>query len=159
MKTAKGNNYTTLLALTAQEGSIFVEWKTNNAALQEITTEQLDIMTKAISERIQTEKKPAEGLKKQLARIEIHREQLLDAYVKLFELYANMITPPVRLTVATAADRARYDMLNSIGDMKMLRSMCAIHLGDEKANDFVLPGEKAALIDMTVKAMNGVSNG
>jgi hypothetical protein len=43
-------------------------------------------------------------------------------------------------------------MLTAIPDMKMLRSFCAITLGD-KADDFLLPEEKDKLIVATVAGM------
>lgn len=148
MLTAKGNNYKTLLGI--HTGYKALTLQLNSELPDSMMHFDLAKVVEMVNDRIIKEKIPSETLKKQLARIELHRDQLLDAYTKLFDCYVGMTTTQTR---QSPIDKARLDMLHSITDMKMLRAMCAIHLGEDKASDYVLPVEKDKLITDTVAAM------
>ena len=150
MKTAEGNTYNVLLNIQATDKQLTLTY--NNflpAALIEATPESIAAMIPLISEKIAQGTKPAGTLIKQLERIEQHREHLLDAYTELWRCYKAMTEPQTR---TSPIDKARSEMLSGIPDMKILRMMCTISLG-EKADDFILPDDKAALIAATVAAM------
>lgn len=150
MKTSKGVSYRQLLTFNSLgDGRLGIILHADNP-LFNVSFDDIDKMIDALGERVVSGKKPAEGIKAQIARIEIHQEQLLAAYTKLFELYKNMSATGV--TRQSPIDKARYEMLDSIMDMKLLRQMCAMYLNDQ-SDDYMLPDEKNKLIEATVSAM------
>lgn len=156
MKTAKGNNYKSLLGIHTGYKVLTLELK--DTLPFDTTAGYLQTMRETIAARIILNTKPAGTLQKQLERIEHHREQMLDAYTELFRCYQGMTEPQSR---QSPIDKARTEMLQAIPDsrdgQKMLRQMCSLHLG-ERADSYVLPDDKAGLIAATVAAMRAADN-
>ena len=157
MLTKKGNHYKALLDVQVIDRVMIVHINLNQNLLGNIDQVAIDKAIPLISERIQSEKKPAGTLEKNLHRIEHHREQLRDAYMDLWQSYLYMVTPQTRegsvQKAASAVEEARYAMLRSIPDDKMLRSFCAVTIGEDAAAEFILPDERENLITATVTAM------
>ena len=158
MLTKKGNHYKTLLHMQLTDNLMTVYISLSSNLLGDIDQVAIDKAIPLISERIQSEKKPASTLEKNLHRIEHHREQLRDAYMDLWQSYFYMVTPQTRETsaakAASAVEEARYAMLRSIPDDKMLRSFCAVTIGEDAASEFILPDEREQLIKAAVTTMS-----
>lgn len=154
MLTAKGNNYESLLNVVAVNGTLTVT--ATVPMTMDIDKAWLDKAIPWIKDKITTETKPHATLLKCIEQIEHYKQHLTQAYIKLHETYTYHTTEQKR---QSPIDKARYEMLSSIPDNKMLRAMCALHLGDEKASNYVLPDEKEDLINATVQAMRSASNG
>lgn len=110
----------------------------------------LDIMP-VIMERIESGKKPAGVLAKEVGRIAHHVEQLNDALSTLLTTYHRMVSvTPKKLSVAY---RARYAVLNSMKP-KMLKDYAKDYIPDEVDN-FILSDEsdKEALIRRLCEVM------
>lgn len=151
MKTAKGNNYQTLLNMALVDHTLTVSIPLQQNLLGDIDQVYIDKAIPFISELIQTEKRGSGVMRRELLRIEHHREQLRDAYLGLWQSYAYTVTPQTRQSSATKAQLAMFAVMND----KMLRQFASGVLL-EKADDFVLPSERDKLIEATLQAMNGV---
>jgi len=147
MKTARGSNYDMLLTIHVEKHLLTLPL--TEPLDIETSFEYLQKMRETIAARIILGTRPAGTLQKELERIAHHKDQLLDAYKGLFRCYRHMIEPQTRVS---AAYKAKSDMLNCISDMKLLRGMCAITLGD-KADDYVLPADRLVLIADTLEGM------
>jgi hypothetical protein len=150
MKTLKGNTYRSLLDIKLTDRSITLNFPTMlPVALLNINPDTLMEVADGISERIQKGIKPAATLEKIVGLIETHRVGLIVNYVELFRCYNYMTTPQLRPNVI---DKTRQTMLESITDMKALRTICTMTLG-EKADAYILPDFKDRLIAATIAAM------
>ena len=154
MLTKKGNNYQTLLNMTLSDRTLTVTIPLEQNLLGDIDQAYIDKAIPYISELIQSEKRGSGVLEKELIRIELHREQLRDAYMSLWQHYVTGVTPQTRQSTATKAQLAMFDIMND----KMLRTFASSVLPEGKADDFVLPSERQQLIDAVIAAMKG-SNG
>jgi len=148
MKTAKGNNYQTLLSMTLADRQMTVTIPLSQNLLGDIDQIMIDKAIPFINELIQTEKRGSGTMEKQLLRIEHHREQLRDAYLSLWQSYVTATTPQTRQSSAT---RAQLDMFSLMND-KMLRQFASSVLGD-KADDYILPTEKGKLVSDLIAVM------
>lgn len=153
MKTAKGNNYQTLLNMTLTDRTLTVHIPLQQNLLGDIDQALIDKAIPFISELIQSEKRGSGVMEKELLRVEYHREQLRDAYLSLWQSYVTQTTPQTRQSSATKAQEAMFAVMND----KLLRQFASGVIG-EKADDFVLPDERQRLIDAVIAAMKG-SNG
>ena len=152
MKTATGLNYETLFFHTvASEGKLNLQLDIPLDVT--LDKEWFDVAIPHMKDRIATEKKPGATYEKCIEQIALHTEHLVKAYVKLFETYQYVTLPQTRNGHSAVIDTARADMLASIKDDKMLRAMCALHIGEDAAEDYILPDEREQLIAATVKAM------
>jgi hypothetical protein len=106
------------------------------------TDTDIDTMVSAIAERIDSGKKPAGVLKKELDRIVLHKAMLDDALTKFLNSYTRMVTPQSRMS---PAQKARLSMLEQM-PVKMLKEYAGIYIPDE-VGDFILPDDKEALIN------------
>jgi len=148
MKTAKGSTYTTLLAVNVDGGYLSTSFKVP-VDLGTITCDTIAAMIPHINERITTEKKPGATYERCLQQIEFHRDQLIKAYVKLFETYVYATVPQVRTSPAIKAAIAMLQVMPTA----MLKQYARLHIGD-KVDDFILPDDTEVLIDTVVTAMN-----
>ena len=149
MKTAKGNNYQTLLNMTLTDRTLTVHIPLAQNLLGDIDQVYIDKAIPYISELIQSEKRGSGVMEKELIRIELHREQLRDAYMSLWQHYVTGTTPQTRQSTATKAQLAMFAVMND----KLLRQFASGVLAEGKADDFVLPGERQQLIDAVIEAM------
>jgi hypothetical protein len=126
-----------------------VRMKMANNLLGDITPAYIDKALPVITERIQTGQKPAATFEKELSRIELHRQQLRDAYLSLLQSYAYIITPQTR---QSPKDKIILDMLEAMPD-KMLRQYAEMYLANGQAQEYVLPSERDRLIEATMVAI------
>lgn len=148
MRTSKGNTYSTLLAVNIDSGYLGTGFNVP-MELGSVDSCYIAAMATHLNDRITQEKKPAKTYEDCLHKIEHHGEQLVQAYVKLFETYQRDIAPPAPRT--SSKDIARTEMLQVMDD-KMLRTFAGMYLAD-KASDYILPDEREQLITATVVAM------
>lgn len=148
MKTSKGSTFTTLLNVKVEQGDLYLHVRVP-MDIGDIDAGYIAAMIPHINERISQDKKPGGTYERCLEQIDHHRTHLANAYATLFETYQRTLVPATR---TSSADKAKAEMLASIPDMKMLRAMCAIALGDAASN-YVLPDDKERLITDTVAAM------
>ena len=149
MLTKKGNNYQTLLNMSITDHTLTVHIPLQQNLLGDIDQEQIDKAIPYISNLIQLEKRGSGSMEKELLRVEIHREQLRNAYMSLWQHYIIGTTPQTRQSTATKAQLAMFAVMND----KMLRQFASGVLAEGKADDFVLPGERQQLIDAVIEAM------
>ena len=152
MKTAKGTTYADLLDFELMDTNMVVNIKLAQNLLGDITPEMIAKAIPFMVGRIQSEKKPGATFEKELGRIELHRNQLRDAYMSLFDSYLYASQPQKRVSnSAIAATTAQREMLVNMPD-KMLRSFAQIYLSDE-ALDYILPEHKEEMIVAVITAM------
>ena len=152
MRTAKGSSYTSLLDFEVTDVNMVVRIKLERNLLGDITPEMIATAIPFIAERMQSERRPGATFEKELNRIELHRNQLRDAYLSLFESYLYATQPQMRVShVGAAAATAQQKMLTAMPD-KMLRSFAEIYLGDG-AQQYLLPDEREQMIEATVAVM------
>ena len=148
MKIAKGNTYTTLLAVKVEQGTLYASL-TVPMSIGDLCQTNIERMGMVINDRIRDDKKPAATFVKCLERINLHRAHLTQAYVELFETYQRMLTPAAR---TSPIDKARTAMFDKMPD-KLLKANAELYIGLDKVNDFILPDEREQLIDTVVAAM------
>ena len=154
MKTAKGSSYASLLDFELADVNMTVRIKLETNLLGDITPEMIATAIPFMTARIQSARKPGATFEKELNRIELHRNQLRDAYLSLFESYLYVTQPQTRVSsVSAASATAQHNMLAAMPD-KMLRSFAEIYLGD-KAREYLLPDDREEMIAVTVAAMKG----
>ena len=152
MKTAKGSSYTSLLDFEVMNVNMVVNIKLERNLLGDITPEMIATAIPFIAARIQSERKPGVTFEKELNRIELHRNQLRDAYLSLFESYLYVTQPQTRVSSASVATAtAQQKVLTAMPD-KMLRSFAELYLGDT-AQQYLLPDEREQMIEATVAVM------
>ena len=152
MRTAKGSSYTSLLDFEVTDVNMVVRIKLERNLLGDITPEMTATAIPFIVERIQSERRPGVTFEKELNRIELHRNQLQDAYLSLFESYLYVTQPQTRVSnVNAAAATAQQKVLTAMPD-KMLRSFAELYIGDV-AQQYLLPDEREQMIEATVAVM------
>lgn len=153
MKTAKGNTYTTLLNVKIEDGDLYLHVRVP-MELGNIDHDFIEKMIPVLNDTMMSGKKPSNTYEGCLSRIEHHRDQLRDAYVKLFETYMRAITPQTR---TSPIDKARAGMLSAMDD-KMLKQFATLQNVD--LSDVILPDDRETLIDSIIAAMKkGEQNG
>ena len=152
MKTAKGTTYASLLDFELMGTNMVIKIKLQQNLLGDITPEMIATAIPFMVERIQSEKKPGGTFEKELNRIELHRNQLRDAYLNLFDSYLYATQPQTRVSSAViATTTAQREMLTAMSD-KMLRSFAEIYLSD-KAQEYLLPDDKEKMIVAVMAAI------
>lgn len=154
MKTAKGNNYQTLLNMGLADHTLTVHIPLAQNLLGDIDQAYIDKAIPFITDLIQSEKRGSGAMGKELLRVEHHREQLRDAYMSLWQHYVTATTPQTRQSSATKAQDAMFAVMSD----RLLRQFASGVVG-EKADDFVLPDERQKLIDTVITAMKGSNGG
>lgn len=148
MKTKKGNTYTQLLAVKHEAGDLYISLRVP-VTLGDLSPEYIQKMILHINEHIMQEKKPGATYEKCLEQIDLHRDQLAQAYVKLFETYQRKITPSTR---TSPIDKTRLDMLQGMKD-KMLKLYAEDWLSEDELNDMILPDDREDMIQAIIEAL------
>ncbi len=130
--------YDVFADVTVQDGGkeLWFKFSSGCSQIDDLSPVMVDIQT-----RIESGKKPAQTLTKQLGRIALHVAQLQDALTELFTCYGRMTGPHTRMSGST---KARMALLSSM-PVKMLKDYAGIYIPDE-VGTYILPDDKTDLI-------------
>ena len=138
MLTQKGSKLDDLLDIEAYDNTLSVYFR--NVPVCNVGSDEISVILTDLKKLISEEKRGYLTVGKLIAQIELHKEHLRDAIVKLVEFHSDMSTPKTR---AGSTVKARLDMLQGMPD-KVLREYGKAMIGDS-ALEFILPGDRDKL--------------
>ena len=148
MSKTNGTSYTALLAFNVEDGMLYTRFEVPTDIGNLFTTD-IEAMIPRINDRLANGARFASTFQRCLDQITFHREHLINAYVTLIETYQRMSMPATR---TSPVDKARVEMFQKMPD-KLLKANAELYISADQINEFILPDERAQLIDTVVTAM------
>jgi len=157
MKTKKGSTYESLLAVSVEQGDLYLSVRVP-IELGDIRQDTINKMIDHIRERIATEKMPAATYEKCLESIDYNRELVAQWYTRLFQAYFRTIdnTPKKR---QSPVEKERLRFLEDMAKKpKLFKVYASEYLSEEVMADIILPDDNEILIDKLMAVLRD-SNG
>lgn len=147
MLTKKGNSLHNLMNASLIDRTLTVHIDLEQNLIGDIERNWVIKHAAWINDKLTTGTRPAGTLEKELLRIEHHREQLRDAYLRFFRAVITGTTPQSRESSAVKAQR---EMLSKMSD-RLLRDFAKSVLPTWQ--EYKLPGDKAKLVEDIIKKL------